>query len=110
MKVLLDENIDVRLRFSFDGTGHEVVTVKYMGWSGVKNGQLLRLMKDHDFDVFIAVDKHLPYQQNLDTLPVTIFILDVQKNVLSQVKDYVPVLLERMREPLKRDVIVLRLS
>ncbi|MFD2572601.1 hypothetical protein ACFSUS_18320 [Spirosoma soli] len=81
MKVLLDENIDIRLRYAFEGSGQEVFTVKYMGWSGIKNGQLLALMKENKFDVFVAVDKNLPYQQNLHKLPVTIFILDVVKNV-----------------------------
>jgi len=38
MKALLDENIDVRLKKYFDGSEHEVVTVKDMGWNGLKNG------------------------------------------------------------------------
>jgi hypothetical protein len=40
VKVLLDENLPQKLRLSL--TGHEVVTVSYKGWGGLKNGELLR--------------------------------------------------------------------
>ena len=39
MKILLDENIDVRFKKSFSKM-HEVYTVKDMGWTGIKNGGL----------------------------------------------------------------------
>lgn len=68
MKVLLDENIDVRFKYPFEGTQHEVSTVKDMGWNGVKNGRLLALTFEGQFDAFVCVDKNLPYQQNLSEL------------------------------------------
>lgn len=43
MKILLDENIVVRFKNSF--SEHNVFTVKDMGWNGIKNGQLLLLLK-----------------------------------------------------------------
>jgi predicted nuclease of predicted toxin-antitoxin system len=64
MKALLDENIDVRLKKYFDGSEHEVVTVKDMGWNGLKNGELLKRAAENSFDILVAVDKNLPYQQN----------------------------------------------
>ena len=39
MKVFLDENLPHELRPHLQG--HDVFTVQYMGWSGVKNGLLL---------------------------------------------------------------------
>jgi hypothetical protein len=39
VKVLLDENLPQKLRLSL--TAHEVVTVSYKGWGGLKNGELL---------------------------------------------------------------------
>ena len=71
MKILLDENIDVRFKNSFNGK-HEVFTVKDMEWNGIKNGQLLQLLKENEFDVWIVVDKNIPYQQNLLNLPCLI--------------------------------------
>jgi hypothetical protein len=46
MKLLLDENLPVKLLASFDIV-HEVRTVREVGWSGVKNGELLALMADN---------------------------------------------------------------
>ena len=53
-----------------------------MNWLGIKNGELLKLLEKNSFDVFIAVDKNLPYQQNKKNLPVLIIILSVKRNVL----------------------------
>lgn len=38
MKVLLDENLPHKLRAYL--AKHEVATVAYIGWGGVKNGEL----------------------------------------------------------------------
>ena len=73
MRLLLDESVPSRLRRALPT--HDVRTVVEMGWSGVKNGQLLALAAD-DFDAFITVDKNLPYQQNLITLPIALVVLD----------------------------------
>ena len=44
MKVLLDEDVPVRLRFYFQTA--EVETVEYRGWKGLKNGALLRAAQE----------------------------------------------------------------
>ena len=44
--------------------GHDVGTVTEMGWSGIKNGPLLRRAAP-DFEAFLTVDQGLEYQQNL---------------------------------------------
>ncbi len=41
MKILLDENIDVRFKKLFKDSPHEVYTVRDMQWNGIKNGELL---------------------------------------------------------------------
>ncbi|CAN5845342.1 hypothetical protein BH23ACT11_BH23ACT11_10470 [soil metagenome] len=48
MRVLLDENVDRRLKRAFPHE-HEVVTVVEPGWAGKKNGELLKLA-EKDFD------------------------------------------------------------
>lgn len=35
------------------------------GWSGMANGQLLRLVEASGFDVFVTADRNLQYQQSL---------------------------------------------
>lgn len=63
MKVLLDENLDHALRKLLGN--HEVVTVAYMGWAGLKNGELLRAAEEHGIDVLLTGDGTLSYEQNL---------------------------------------------
>jgi predicted nuclease of predicted toxin-antitoxin system len=63
MKVLLDEDLPHRLRHEFPG--HEVMTVAYMGWAGVKNGELLTLAESKGFAVLLSGDRSFGHQQNL---------------------------------------------
>lgn len=74
---------------------------------GVKNGALLRLMAGNGFDVLLAVDKNLPYQQNQQNLSVAVVILDVRRNVLSSLRRFVPELLRLLTELPRREVTVL---
>lgn len=63
MKVLLDENLPHRLR-NYLGN-HEVFTVTYQGWTGLKNGELLQTAEADGFEVFVTGDRTLVYEQNL---------------------------------------------
>lgn len=74
MKILLDESLPIKLRNDF-GVDHNVYTVRDMGWLGKKNGELLSLMAENNFEIFVTVDRDLPYQQNVEKLPLPIFIL-----------------------------------
>ena len=49
MRILLDENMDRRLKRDFD-SGHQIMTVPECGWAGKKNGALLSLAAE-TFDV-----------------------------------------------------------
>lgn len=62
MKVPLDEWVDRRR--SRDIVGHEVKTAHQMRWATIKNGELLAPASQH-FDVLVAVDRNLSYQQNV---------------------------------------------
>lgn len=98
MRLLLDECVPTRLRRSLPT--HQVSTVVYEGWSGIKNGKLLALAAER-FDVFITVDKNLPYQQNTSALPVAVLVLDAVSNELPFLLPLVPAL-ERELSSLKR--------
>ena len=41
--------------------GHECNTPSRMGWTGIKNGDLVRLAEEQ-FDVFVTSDQNLRYQ------------------------------------------------
>lgn len=107
MKILLDENIDVRFKNLFDTRLHQVFTVRDMNWLGIKNGVLLRLLEENHFDVFITVDKNLPHQQNIKMLPVFMIILNVKRNVLARVSSLYPNILESISKPIRKGIIVL---
>lgn len=87
MRLLLDESVPRRLRQSLPN--HRVRTVVEMGWSGIKNGELLRLAAA-DFDAFITVDKNLQYQQNLSTLPIAVVVLYAQSSELHALMPLIP--------------------
>lgn len=88
MKLLLDENLPIKLKASFD-TIHEVATVREVGWSGVKNGQLLTLMAENGFHALITMDKNLKYQQNPDKIPVHLIIFDAENNKIETLRPFV---------------------
>ena len=44
---------------------HDVVSVTYMGWPGLKNGELIRAAQDNGFEVLLTGDQTLVFEQNL---------------------------------------------
>ena len=90
MKLLLDECVDWRL--SHDLIGHDVKTARHMGWTVIKNGELLTLAA-RDFDVFITVDRNLAFQQNLTDFPIAVIVLEARTNRLADLRALVPLLL-----------------
>lgn len=57
MRLLLDENLPKRLKLDFPD--HEIYTVRDKGWNGVKNGELLELLKEFQFDALMTFDKNI---------------------------------------------------
>jgi hypothetical protein len=90
VRVLLDECVDWRL--SRDIIDHDVKTAHQMGWTTIKNGELLALAAEH-FDVFITVDRNLTFQQNVAALPIAVIVLSAKSNRLADLKFLVPNLL-----------------
>lgn len=108
MKILLDEGIDIRFKNSFPVI-HEVYTVKDMQWTGIKNGELIRLPAKNNFDCWIVVDKNIPYQQNVSKLPCPIIILNVVKNTLQHLLPLIPQLLVILQKNMTEKIIVIKL-
>jgi hypothetical protein len=77
VRVLLDECAPRKLRQELPG--HEVSTLREMGWPGLKNGPLLGRASDR-FDVFITVDQNIQHQQRLPVARLTIIILRAPSN------------------------------
>lgn len=93
MLLLLDENLPKRLKLDF--TEHEIYTIRDKGWNGIKNGELLKLLVENDFNALLTFDKNLQHQQNFMKYTMSVFVLSASINsyeVLSKltlkVKEY----------------------
>ncbi len=70
MKILIDEDLDPRLRHLFESD--DVRSVQYMGWKSLDNGDLLDAAQREGFNLIITGDKQMPYQQNWDRQTIRI--------------------------------------
>jgi len=95
MKILLDESIPQKLRNDF-GEEHEVWTVRDKGWLGKKNGELLKLVSDDSFDLFITVDRNLRFQQNLQVLSIRIVVLCSTDNRHETLQRLIPTMFQKL--------------
>jgi hypothetical protein len=80
LRILLDENLDWRLRR--DLASHTVESVPLIGWAGLKNGALLAEAEKR-FDVLLTMDSAMAYQQNLSRFRIAVIALKAQSNRLS---------------------------
>ncbi len=83
MRIFLDECVDWRL--ARDIVGHDVKTARQMGWTTIKNGELLSLAAK-SFDVFVTVDRNLSFQQNLPALSIAVVVLQAKSNRLADLR------------------------
>lgn len=88
MRVLLDENLDWRLKRHFDAD-FQVVTVTERGGSGKKNGELLRAA-EAEFDGFITMDRGIEYQQKLGSIALGILLISARSNRRQDVEPAMP--------------------
>ena len=78
MRILLDENLDWRLKRGLPG--HEVESVPHLGWAGIQNGALLKKAEEYGFEVFITMDSNLDFQQHLTGRELKVFVLRARTN------------------------------
>ena len=95
MKILLDECVD--RRFAGELAGYEVTATYQKGWTGIENGELLRLASE-EFDIFLTVDRNLSFQQPIPNFDIAVVVMRAQNNRLSELKLLVPHLLEILPE------------
>jgi len=93
MRLLLDENLPKRLKLDFPE--HEIFTVRDKGWNGIKNGELLKLLLENNFDALFTFDKNLAHQQNFSKYSIAVFVLHAPINsyaeltkLSSQIQEY----------------------
>ena len=93
MRLLLDEHLPVGL--SAELHGHAVDTVSGRGWTGIKNGELLRRMTGQ-YDVLVTMDRGTEFQQRLSTLPFGIVLVRARSNRMHDLRPFVPSILSAL--------------
>ncbi|HAL81860.1 MAG TPA: hypothetical protein DCO83_06175 [Mucilaginibacter sp.] len=88
MKILLDECVTKKLKAWL--SEFEVYTVIELGWGGIKNGKLLTLCAENDFDVLLTIDKNLVYQQNLSKYKIRIAVLNTVTSKIEELIQFMP--------------------
>lgn len=78
MKVLLDHNLDRRLKG--DLPGHETATTYECGWADLSNGELLSAAEAAEFDVLMTADSNIVRQQNIGDRRISILVLRAYNN------------------------------
>jgi len=91
MRLLLDENFPAD--FAKLLVGYEVATVHSLGWSGVKNGELLRRALAV-CEVFITMDRNLEFQQNIKALPFGVVVVQSVSNRMAHLILHIDSILE----------------
>jgi hypothetical protein len=94
MRILLDECMP--RSFKNDLPGHEIITVREIGWASVDNGDLLRLAETA-FDVFLTVDQSLQYQQNLSGYQIAVIVMVTKDIRLVALRPLAPLVLDALR-------------
>ena len=89
MRLLLDENLPKRLKQDF--LAHEVFIVREKSWNGIKNGELLKLLLENNFDALLTFDKNLQHQQNFLKYTITVFVLSAKMNTYEELTNLTPV-------------------
>ncbi|MCY4484446.1 MAG: DUF5615 family PIN-like protein [Spirochaetaceae bacterium] len=88
IRILLDENLDWRLGRLFDNE-YEVRSVGGIGWSGMRNGELLAAA-ERQFDVLVTMDRSIEHQQHLPRYDLAVVLVVSVSNRLKDTAQLVP--------------------
>ncbi len=103
MRILLDECVPRPLKRQL--SEYDVKTVTEMGWSGTKNGELLKQMQQEQFTVLLTTDQNLRYQQNLDQAGVAVIVMVATSNRLADLVPLIPGVTDALKAIAPGDVI-----
>ena len=82
-------------------------TVDFMGWKGIKNGDLLRVAIQNDFDAVLTMDKTIPKEKYLQQFDIILAILSPAKNTPNYIKELAPIVLDKLPTAEKGKAIII---
>jgi hypothetical protein len=94
VRLLLDESLPRPLAALL--IGHDVRTVAQMGWQSLANGALLRQAAVR-FDAVVTADQNIEFQQNLNTLPISVVVLVAASNRLESLEPLISSVLRALK-------------
>jgi len=94
MKILLDENLPHDLRHFLPG--HDVFTVTYQQWTGLRNGELMARAAAEGFQALLTMDLGLAHQQNPSELPLSVITIRAASNTLDDLRPLAPAILRAL--------------
>ncbi len=88
MRILLDENLNWRLRREL--TGYEVESVPLLGWAGTQNGLLLKKAAEAGFHILITMDSNMMHQQSIASHAIAVIALKAHSNRIQDTQPLMP--------------------
>ncbi len=96
MRLLLDELLPRRLAHELPG--HEVENVRAIRWGALENGRRLEVAANAGFDALLTSDRGFEFEQNLDTLPLSVVIVRAATNSPADLSPLMPLVSETLLE------------
>lgn len=97
MKILLDEQIPVKLKYRFN-QADEIYTVRDMKWLGMKDLELFSKISVDQFQLFITNDKNLKFQINSKMLSFSLIDLNFFSNRYDDLLTIMPAINSELRK------------
>jgi predicted nuclease of predicted toxin-antitoxin system len=105
VRILLDHCVPVGL--STHIRGHDVESVRTLGWHNLDDRQLLD-RAENDFDVLVTVDGSMRFQQALTGRRIALIVLVGQTNRLQHLARLVPGLSRALQQVSPGGVLIVR--
>lgn len=86
MRVLLDNCVPRKLATHL--VGHQTTTVAKLGWNSLNDGPLLDAA-ENQCDVFVTMDRSIPFQQQLGHRSFAVILLRATSNRIEQLQPLV---------------------
>ena len=67
-----------------------MLTVPEMGWSGIKNGDLLQRMQTKGLKVLLSIDKNMSHQQNLEKHNISLIVFNSNDTRYNALAEFIP--------------------
>lgn len=87
-RILVDESLPQELALAI--RGYSAASVRAQGWSGLRNGVLLRAARDAGFNVLLTADQSLPFQQNLTRIGIAVVVISGVRNRMRDLRPLIP--------------------